>query len=82
MTCAPPDSFTLQHSDVPQPKLLDIPVVTDVSLPMPSTHPVPAAPVILGLDLGLDLGHGDTTVVAFIRNGHIQGHTTITGEQP
>ena len=73
-----PDSFDLQHSNVPQPKLLDIPVVTDAPWPMPSTHPVPAAPVILGFDLG----HGDATVVAFIRDGHIRGNTTITGEQP
>ena len=51
MTCAPPDSFTLQHSDVPQPKLLDIPVISDGPWSMPGTHPMPEEPLILGFDL-------------------------------
>lgn len=62
-----PESFDLQHSDVPQPRLLDGPVITDAPWPMPSTHPMPEEPVWVGFDLG----RGEDTTV-FI----------TTGEQP
>lgn len=46
-----PEDFELQHSDVPQPKLLDGPVVTDGPWPMPVTHPMPEEPMVMGFDL-------------------------------
>lgn len=38
-----PDTFTLQHSDIPQPVLLDIDPVTTV-WPMPPVRPYTPAP--------------------------------------